>query len=328
MALFATGCAPGSAPGQREPNVPPTVRESKPPTAGDDPSDLYAIYGGVETDIVYRSIDGVDLTLDVYRPKGPPPPGGPPNAPQVAPVVRVAPTMVWVHGGGYFRGSKGRDVLRFLPWLANGWNVVSIRYRLRQAALAPAAAEDCRCALGWVAANARTYGFDLGRLVVAGQSAGGHLALLAGMAPPGGDLDRTCADAPPKVAAIVSWFGFADVTKLIDGPERNPYVVDWLGPARANRQELAAQVSPAALLRPELPAVISVHGDADRTHPFAHVEAMHERLEQLGVPSLLHRVPGAKSGDFSVAENRAANEAVFRFLTRHGLRGAEGPTPQ
>lgn len=326
MVIFAAGCAQGLAPTRPEPNVPSTVRESKPPPVGGDVTDLYALYGGVETDLVYRTIDGVDLTLDVYRPKGAPPPGSTPNPQQVAPVVRVAPTMVWVHGGGYFRGSKGRDVLRFLPWLAKGWNVVSIRYRLRQTALAPAAAEDSRCALGWVAANAATYGFDLDRLVVAGQSAGGHLALLAGMAPPGGNLDRTCAHAPPKVAAIVSWFGFVDLTKLVDGPERNAYVVDWFGPGRANVQDLAAQVSPAALLRPDLPAVVSVHGDADRTHPFAHVEAMHERLKQLGVPSLIHRVPGATSGDFSVADNRAANEAVFRFLAQRGLRGVEGPT--
>ena len=55
---------------------------------------------------------------------------------------------------------------------------------------APAAVEDCRCALRWVYRNAEQYNFDLEKIVVAGSSAGGHLALTTGMLPESAGLDR------------------------------------------------------------------------------------------------------------------------------------------
>ena len=70
-------------------------------------------------------------------------------------------------------------------------------------------------------AQAKTYNIDTNRLVVTGESAGGHLALTTGMIPESAGLDRECAGAPlPKVAAIINWFGITDVGDVIDGPNR------------------------------------------------------------------------------------------------------------
>src|SRR5438477_2170677 len=46
------------------------------------------------------------------------------------------------------------------PYLEMGWAVVNVEYRLARASLAPAAVEDCRCALRWVIKNAKDYNFD------------------------------------------------------------------------------------------------------------------------------------------------------------------------
>ena len=63
-------------------------------------------------------------------------------------------------------------------------NVVNVEYRLASVSLAPAAVEDCRCALHWVYDHAPEYGFDISKLVVEGHSAGGHLSLMTGMLTP------------------------------------------------------------------------------------------------------------------------------------------------
>ena len=47
-------------------------------------------------------------------------------------------------------------------------NTVNVEYRLAPESLAPAAVEDCRCALHWVYQNAEKYGFDTTKLVVSG----------------------------------------------------------------------------------------------------------------------------------------------------------------
>ena len=83
-----------------------------------------------------------------------------------------------------------------------GWAVVNVEYRLGQVARAPAAVEDCLCALRWVIASAEEYGFDTERIVVTGNSAGGHLALTTGILPASAGLDRQCpGDEELSVAA-------------------------------------------------------------------------------------------------------------------------------
>ena len=62
-----------------------------------------------------------------------------------------------------------------------GWNAVNVEYRLARFFQAPAAVEACLCALRWVAANAKIYGFDATRIFTTGGSAG---------------LDRQCPGVP------------------------------------------------------------------------------------------------------------------------------------
>ena len=123
------------------------------------------------------------------------------------------------------------------------WSV-NVEYRLTRVSLTPAAVEDCLCALRWVAANAKTYGFDASRIVTTGGSAGGHLSLTTGMIPESAGLDRQCPGVPlPRGAAIVNWYGVTDVVDLLDGPNQKSYAVAWLG-SMPNRADIARSVSP------------------------------------------------------------------------------------
>jgi acetyl esterase/lipase len=67
--------------------------------------------------------------------------------------------------------------------MAMGFAVVNVEYRLGKTSLAPAAVEDCLCALHWVGRNAKKYNFDLSKVIVTGGSAGGHLALTTACPP-------------------------------------------------------------------------------------------------------------------------------------------------
>ena len=87
---------------------------------------------------------------------------------------------------------KETSTLRWLPYLEMGWTVVNVEYRLANVSLAPAAVEDCRCALRWIIQNAEKYNFDTNQIVVTGHSAGGHLSLTTGMLPASAGLDGRC----------------------------------------------------------------------------------------------------------------------------------------
>jgi acetyl esterase len=87
------------------------------------------------------------------------------------------PVLVYYHGGGWTLGSLATyDGLCRALARGSGGLVVSVDYRLAPEHPFPAAVEDARLALEWVARNADDLGGDAGRLAVGGDSAGGTLA--------------------------------------------------------------------------------------------------------------------------------------------------------
>lgn len=257
-------------------------------------------------DITYLVANNHEDKLDVYRRRD---------------VSSPQPTLIWIHGGGWVAGTKESATLSLLPWLEMGWNVVNVEYRLGRVSPAPAAVEDCLCALRFVAAQARTYGFDTSRLVVSGDSAGGHLALTTGMIPESASLDRQCPGVPlPKVAAVVNWYGIADVNDLLDGVNQKSYAVQWLG-SLPDREAIARRVSPIAYVRAGLPPILTIHGDADPTVPYQHAVRLHKALSEAGVPNKLFTVPGGKHGGFTPAERSGIFVAIREFLAQNGVIG-------
>ncbi|MGH3732175.1 MAG: DUF3293 domain-containing protein [Acidimicrobiales bacterium] len=90
-----------------------------------------------------------------------------------------APVIFYVHGGAWTFGDKreqGRPMLH--EFVRRGWVVVALNYRLAPAFPWPAQIEDVTRAFGWIKRNIAAYGGDCERIVVAGGSAGGHLASL------------------------------------------------------------------------------------------------------------------------------------------------------
>ena len=129
------------------------------------------------------------------------------------------PVALLFHGGGWVTGSKDEIALDVLPYLAMGFAVANVDYRLAREARAPAAVQDSRCALRWVIRHAPQYGLDSARVVLVGSSAGAHLALMAALAPPSAGFDGLCpGDEPLRVAAVVNFFGIVDAVELLAPP--------------------------------------------------------------------------------------------------------------
>lgn len=105
---------------------------------------------------------GPDITVFLYRPAVARPGGG---------------AILHIHGGGMVMGSV--EQMQAGPAAlaaAAGVPVASVEYRLAPEHPFPAPQEDCHSALNWLAGQADALGFDAGRMIVAGESAGGGLA--------------------------------------------------------------------------------------------------------------------------------------------------------
>lgn len=263
----------------------------------------------------YASVSGRDLKLDVYVPSTKP----------VAPL----PVLVNIHGGGWVFGSREGAALTALPYMQMGFAVVNIEYRLAKTALAPAAVEDALCALQWVGRNAKRYNFDMGKVVVTGTSAGGHLALTTGLIKPDSEMTNQCAanepawsgpyvNAAPKVAAVINWYGITDVADMLQGPNIRSYAVAWFGSMPA-RMSLAAQLSPLTHVRAGGPPVLTIHGDADPLVPYAHATRLHKALDKAGVKNELMTIKGGGHGGFTAEQHLEAYEKIRSFLGGLGI---------
>jgi acetyl esterase/lipase len=238
------------------------------------------------------------LELDLYRPDAP-----------AAPV----PVIVHVHGGGWRRGSRRVPLPRlgsgfYDELAARGFAVAAIDYRLSGEARYPAAVEDVRAAIGWVREHADAYGMDAGRVFAWGDSAGGHLALLAALTGSG-------------VQGVVAWFPVTDLAGLLSdvteagghpdpGPESREAL--FLGAPAASVPGLAREASPVTYASAAAPPVLLMHGAADDLVPPAQSIRLAEALAQAGARVELELVPGAThfwngAGDVAAIVRRSAD---------------------
>ena len=98
--------------------------------------------------------------LDVYYPEG---------------TEEALPTIISIHGGGWFYGSKELYAHYCMDLALRGFTVVNFSYRLAPEHKYPAALQDCCSVLHWVRSNAEKYKIDLNNIFTVGDSAGGQL---------------------------------------------------------------------------------------------------------------------------------------------------------
>jgi acetyl esterase/lipase len=278
--------------------------------------------------VVYQKANGIDLRLDVIAQGG--------HSPR--------PVVIYFHGGGWVEGDKEGVLFRTLPYVAWGFDVVNVEYRLASQALAPAAVEDGRCALHWVAREARHYGFDTSKIVVAGESAGGHLAMMTGMLTPAAGFDNGCEVGPddwqqdgPKnvrVAAIIDFFGPIDLPEFLQSanekqtgpalPMPRNFALRWFGD-QPNRMELARQLSPLTYATKDSPPMLIVHGVKDPYVPYTQAVRLHDALDHSGVVNQIVTIQGGHGASppdaWTPQQNLAAHQAVFEFLKKTGVLG-------
>lgn len=252
------------------------------------------------------------LKLDIYFPRAAPPPGG-------------YPLIIWIHGGGWILGSKRQDVfVRHFP--RYGYAIASLEYRLAQEDPFPAQIRDVRTATAWLFKNARKLELDPSRFAVAGQSAGGHLALLLGLtqgedlrgwgpAPPRGSLKAVCALYPPT-----------DLLQLVPPSARdNPIhpVGLLLGGKVEERTAMARAASPVNHVDSSSPPTLLFHGREDPIVPVEQSYLMAQRLKRGRVPTRLLVIEGGHA--FTLYPDHV--DEILSFLNSVPALRPAAPTP-
>jgi acetyl esterase/lipase len=279
--------------------------------------EVAALYSNttVFPNIIYSRIDSASLLLDVYAPTkrlGEPP--------WIEFSDDRKPTLLFLHGGGWSSGDKISRSLFLMPYISKGWCVVTADYRLIDKTTLPRMIGDARAALNWVYDNADKYKFDTAKIVVSGESAGGHLALMTGF------LDSDAAfeegsrkiNRSLKVAGIINWFGVPDLVRASKGWDPAAYK-RAVGPV-SNPDSLLRLCSPVTYITPGSPPVFTIHGDQDKAAPYEQAPLLRDMLNKAGVKNELFTVKGKKHGNFDPADMTAIYKELWKFMDEIGVR--------
>ncbi|MDZ7637104.1 MAG: alpha/beta hydrolase [Bryobacterales bacterium] len=198
------------------------------------------------------------------------------------------PAVIVVHGGGWEAGDRRTYVNPLLALLEDsGYAWFSIDHRLAPAHPYPAALEDVQAAIAWVHAHAGEFHIDPNRIVLAGESSGGHLVSLAGA------LDEA------RLSGVVSFYGIHNFENwlAVDGAVRKN-AGQFLGVSRIDDFTLPRirAASPVNHVHPAMPPYFLIHGEADGGVPLAQSEEMCRAMRKARATCELFVLPGAGHG--------------------------------
>lgn len=239
--------------------------------------------GNIKRDIVYKIAGGKEIKLDMYLPddyKG-----------------KKAPVIIYVHGGYWSFGDKAQEIGLLADGVKElrrlGYAVVSINYRLTDKNIVfPAHIEDVKDSIRWIRSKSGLYQFDENNIGIMGASAGGHLALLAGLSSEGDFTgDNQLEHYSSKVKYIVSWFGPTDLRGV-----NGKYVPAFLGTSEEKNPDLYIKASPITYIGRNSPPILLMHGDKDEVVSIIQSEELFNAGKNVGADIQFITVKNAKHG--------------------------------
>lgn len=228
-------------------------------TAAPQPRPLDPIAAKMEPDrkILYKTVGDRELYLNLFDPTGFNP-------------TDKRPAYVAIHGGGW-TGMNPRYFYPFADHFAKlGMVGVSIEYRLASKARRTTVfdcVKDARSAMRYIRSHAAELGIHPDKIVVAGGSAGGHLASSTSLFP---NVNEVTDDlgVSPEAAAMILYYPVIDTSAKGYGQKK---IGDrW------------KELSPVDNVRPGLPPTLLLHGTGDTVTPFPGAKLFTERMKAAG----------------------------------------------
>ena len=252
-------------------------------------------------DVEYARIGGVPLHLQIFVPAC--------RNSGFVPFAKEQPfrlpCFVFVQGSAWFQQYVYAQTAQVAKFALRGYVCAIVEYRHSGIASFPAQAKDARNAVRFLRKNAEQYGIDPARMILAGDSSGGHTAMWGGLLRDDDTADNLFPGVSAEVCGIVDYYGSTSVV----APDSNPCTVNHCLPDSPEGQvmgrrnllehpELARELSVECNIdeTTPLPPVLIFHGTKDRVVNCEGSAILYERLKETGHPASFYLLRGADHG--------------------------------
>lgn len=228
----------------------------------------------IEKDIVYKTIDGKQLLMDIYYPSHP--------------IEGKAPCVMDIPGGGWMIHNRLRRDGYARCFAAMGAVVAVIEHRLCPEVFFPKDLEDCVDAYNFLGDNADRFGIDKDNITVTGDSSGGHLAACFGIAATDEEYAKSLAISTPstKPSGLIFVSGAFSFEVMYRIPLTNTLIVRYVSGQKSRKAfrkwEFYKQTNPYEYLNANLPPCYNSGGMTDFLC-LGEAKRMGEALSKAGV---------------------------------------------
>lgn len=231
-----------------------------------------------EYNLVYATLENTpygrrDLHLDIIKPaaKG------------------KYPAVIMIHGGAWRSGTKEMEHPMAQYLASHGYVAVPVEYRMSLEAKYPNAVYDIKAAIRWIKANAEKYSIDTNHIAIEGESAGGHLASLAGMTN-GVALFEGAEGVTSTSSAVHAVVDVDGVVNFLAPRSLNlPGYPEWLGGPFTEKPAIWKEASPAYWVgKQSVPIAFITSAQPKYT---AGMYDMIDLLNENGLYSEIHKIP-------------------------------------
>jgi acetyl esterase len=230
--------------------------------------------------------DGKALFMEISKPRG------------FSDQTALTP-VVLMHGGGFIAGNRNEEPAWNQFYTDRGYVVFDVDYRLATAAYHTwdKAAADIATAIVWIGKHAAEYHVDMRKLILAGGSAGGGLALQVANGVEEGTLQAYEAGPLAQARAVVAIFPGHNMTAIWNSTTRflwmdNHHVGEaYIGGSPHDYPEAYATVDVGNHLSSHSPPTLVIAGITDHVIPYESQVRLVGDLEKLGVPHTFISLP-------------------------------------
>ncbi|MBA4410242.1 MAG: hypothetical protein C0397_12550 [Odoribacter sp.] len=256
---------------------------------------------------VYKTIDSLKLKVDIFYTNQ-------------SSERENNTAIVFFHGGGWAFGTPSEFFTTCERYARMGIVTFSVEYRLSiengitpHPTISPIeSVMDAKSAIRWVRENAEKFHVDRNKIVAAGQSAGGHLALSTAMI----EDHNEKSDNPGTSCRPDAILLFSACVNTVEG---------WCDRLLADRRNQIWSISPAHHIRGGLPPMIEFHGNDDEQVPKWTVQFFESEMKKKGNYFELHIYEGRKHylGDGNPIYSRYFDDEILKladdFLRKYKL---------